>query len=136
MSLVDCLEKFVNNETNSDVTFYFPNTNVKYFAHKVILCARSDVFSSMFYLDDIKESTTNVNSIEVIDINPKNFLDLLFFIYIDVISLTIWNIRQISYASEKYRIEALASISAKFLNEHRQCLLVLPAMFHLQDCRN
>lgn len=115
-SLVDCNTKLVNKETNSDVSFVFKNSNAKYFAHKLFLSNRSDVFKTMFY-GNITKATTTSDSIEIEDIQPKIFLQILHFIYTDQIDLDDSNFAEIVYASEKYNIQFLQSICAKFLSE-------------------
>lgn len=120
MTLIECSGKLSNSETNSDVSFVFANANTKYYAHKLILSARSDVFNAMFY-GDITKSTTNCdrnNSIEIVDIKPENFFELLRLIYTDQITtLNDSNFAELVYATEKYNIQFFGSICAKFLSE-------------------
>lgn len=115
-SLVNSIGKLLNNEVNSDVTFVFKNSDIKYFAHKLLLSSRSDVFTTMFY-GAVKEVTTSSNEIEIVDIEPETFLELLRFIYTDQINLNDEKWFDIVYASHKYNIEYLDSFCADFLSK-------------------
>lgn len=113
--LANCLGKLVNNpEANCDVTITFKNSNVKYYAHKLILSARSNVFQTMFY-GAVKEVTTTCNKFEIADVEPEIFLELLTFMYTDQINLNEDTFSHIVYASHKYNIEYLDSRCADFL---------------------
>lgn len=119
MSLIDFCSKLLNNETNTDVSFVFTNTNTKYNAHKLILTSRSDVFGTMFY-GEAGKSTTNWNdhiTVHIIDIYPHIFLELLRFIYTDHINLDEENFGQITYAAEKYNVKYFDDFCVRYLKQ-------------------
>lgn len=114
-SLSDSLGKLVNNEANVRITF--KNSDVKYFAHKLILSCRSNVFHTMFY-GAVKVVTTDSDEFEIADVKPHIFLELLRFMYTDHIHLNEENFADIVYASHKYNIECLDSFCADYLSKH------------------
>lgn len=116
-SLADCIGKLLNNRIDSDITIVFKDSHINYFAHKLIMSARSDVFNTMFH-GAITDVTTNGNKIEIVDLEPESFLAVLQFMYTDKINLTEENFSQIVYAAHKYNIESLESICADFLFEN------------------
>lgn len=115
-TLADSIGKLVNNKDNADTTIVFKNSDVKYFAHKLILSSRSDVFRTMFY-GAVEKVTTNSSEFEIADMEPETFLELLRFMYTDQINLNDKNFSYIVYASHKYNIEFLDSVCADFLRE-------------------
>lgn len=77
---LDKYASYVNNPLFSDVTID-TGDGYQIFAHKVILCARSDYFDGMFS-DKFKNfKETEVNRIEMKDFEHNVILSMLTFIY-------------------------------------------------------
>ena len=88
-----------------------------FFAHKVILAAKSPVFEKMFE-HDLQESATN--SITVEDIEPEVLKEMLTYIYTNQVP----NIKDMAtsllYAAEKYQLEGLKAMCEQFLSYNLQ----------------
>ena len=86
---------------------------VHLFAHKAILAARSPVFEKMFE-HDLKEKATN--SVDVVDIDPEVFKELLTYIYTEKAP----NIKTLASpllrAAEKYQLERLKALCEQRLS--------------------
>lgn len=74
--LISDLQVLSKNESSSDITFVVGKNVFK--AHKVILMARSAVLATMFSCDMLEKKT---NKVEIKDIGPEIFEEVLGFIY-------------------------------------------------------
>jgi hypothetical protein len=113
-SLAECNEYMLKNQLATDVTFCVHNSKKKrvFKAHKYVLISRSAVFYKMFY-GAISHSG---NSIQVSDIEPAVFLQLLNYIYTDKCQMTDDNVMFLLYAAKKYMIFELKEICIAFLD--------------------
>lgn len=102
-----------NNPLMSDVTFCVgTGNNVKKIpAHKYVLATGSSVFFAMFYgglSEDVKE-------VEIPDVEPVAFQNLLRYLYTDEIQLEADNVLATLYAAKKYIIAHLAQACVSYL---------------------
>lgn len=74
--LADDLGHLYESKEMSDLTIHVNGTDLR--AHKIILAARCPVFKKMFNVD-MKEN--NLNRVEVLDVEPEVFDEMLRFIY-------------------------------------------------------
>nr|XP_018896904.1 PREDICTED: BTB/POZ domain-containing protein 2-like isoform X2 [Bemisia tabaci] len=81
-------------------------------AHKLILAARSAVFFAMFSEKWSAESS----EINVEDVEPAAFKQMLKFLYSDKINLSLETVTAIIYVAEKYAITALKNRCSDFLS--------------------
>jgi speckle-type POZ protein len=100
------LEEMFNNMLLSDVTFNIRGR--KFAAHKAILAMRGPVFAAMFH-HPTKEMQSN--QVEVKDIDPDVFQEVLRFIYTDKTQPTAMNkmAPNLLAAADKYLLEDLKS---------------------------
>ncbi|XP_057319185.1 speckle-type POZ protein B-like [Microplitis mediator] len=110
--ITDDLKKLYNSQINSDVTFIVGNEKFK--AHKIILSARSPVFSAMF-THKMKENRDN--KVAIPDIEPKIFNKLLEFIYTDEINDLDMDAVSLLEAADKYQLLTLKSLCEKSLSK-------------------
>nr|XP_040568711.1 BTB/POZ domain-containing protein 3-like isoform X2 [Lepeophtheirus salmonis] len=84
------------------------------YAHKFILCIASPVFHKMFN-SAFMESNDPEMKIEVPDVEPDTFEDLLAYIYLDRITFNKRNVLPLLYCSKKYMIEYLVDKCVDYL---------------------
>ncbi|GBM03300.1 TD and POZ domain-containing protein 4 [Araneus ventricosus] len=85
-------------------------------AHKIVLCARSDVFKAIL-TSDMKEK--NTDCIHVDDLENDTAQQLLLFLYSDSIETLQWNsATKLYYAADKYHIGKLKAMCSAFLTEN------------------
>ncbi|XP_057317898.1 speckle-type POZ protein B-like isoform X2 [Microplitis mediator] len=103
--MTDDFKELYNNQINCDVTFVVGNEKFK--AHKIILSARSPVFSAMF-THKMKENRDN--EVAIPDIEPEIFNKLLEFIYTDDIKNLDMDAASLFEAADKYQLLKLKSL--------------------------
>lgn len=85
----------------ADIDFIFPNAGLiqpeRVSAHKNLLASASPVFKAMFF-GPLKEADT----VEIVDFNASAFKELLQFIYLPEVKLTIGNIEEVVRLADKY----------------------------------
>jgi len=96
------------SQLNSDVTFNVNGAIVT--AHKFVLSICSPVFEAMF-----SENWGTDKIIEVPDIDPDIFKEMLKFAYTDSISLTSEIVMPVLYAARKYQIKTLEYLCLEYL---------------------
>lgn len=79
-------------------------------AHKIVLANRSDVFHKMFY-GSLKET----GNITIVDSTAEMFKQFLQFIYKSEMELTIENVAEVMYLSQKYNIASCLKMCTDFL---------------------
>jgi speckle-type POZ protein len=108
----------------SDVKFWIGDREFP--AHKVILVTRSKVFASMFEYET-KENLTN--QIEIEDIEPQVFQELLRFIYTGQVPLYMGTIAAaLLIAADKYLLDGLKMICENYLLRYispENCVVLL-----------
>ncbi|CAF0758042.1 unnamed protein product [Didymodactylos carnosus] len=144
VSLNDRISTLCLNEYMSDVhfivgysTILLPNQTERIPAHKLILCVGSCVFEAMFNRSltlNNDQATDNNDKIEVPDVEPSAFKNLLRFLYSDQVSLNDDNIMTTLYAAKKYCVLGLERFCVDFLKknislENALILLIQARMF-------
>ncbi|KRT81158.1 BTB And C-terminal Kelch domain containing protein [Oryctes borbonicus] len=99
------------NPLMSDVTFVVGAQKEKIPAHKFILSISSSVFEAMFYSLLANRS----KEIELPDVEPAAFKNLLRFIYLDQASVGPENVMTTLYTAKKYSIQNLEKHCVEFL---------------------
>jgi speckle-type POZ protein len=129
---VDCsgglsthLDGLFNNMQFSDVILNIHGR--KFPAHKLILATRSEVFAAMFQ-HPTKENLSN--QIEIQDIEPELFQELLRFIYTGRLSITSMETMAVRLfiAADKYLLEELKMKCENYLVHHmspNNCVVLL-----------
>lgn len=108
----DNFEKFLNNEKFSDVKFILHTE--EFYAHKNLLANKSEVFAAMFD----HNMTENVQVIvEIEDIAAEVFRELLRYIYAGQVNGIRKNAEKLLIAADKYALEELKNVCAKYLCE-------------------
>ncbi|CAC5421121.1 BTBD3_6 [Mytilus coruscus] len=115
-----------NNPLMADVFFKVGTVphQQKIPAHKYILATGSSVFYAMFFggLADAK------HVIEIPDVEPQAFLNLLRYLYCDEIHLEPDNVLATLYAAKKYIVPHLARTCVRYLetslSAHNACILL------------
>ena len=106
--LVSHLEELFENRTFTDITMSVGNSNFE--VHKSILAVRSPVFAAMFaHLTSIENSS---NKIEIQDVEPDVFQEVLRFIYTGRVPLT---------AMENVAAALLAAADKYFFDQLKKC---------------
>lgn len=109
----------LNNEILSDVKFVFPNCeNKEIYGHTFLLSKKSSVFYNMFN-GSIKE----LDTVEIVDSSDKSFLELLKYIYTEIVDLTGANVLELQYLANKYFIKNLQEKCVKFIEENTDKVL-------------
>lgn len=99
----DDLSKYVNNDILSDIKFIFNDNRIIY-AHKFILCARSEYFSKMF-LGSMLES--NLNEVKIDYTTYDIFLQILNFLYTGEAEINKDNSSELLRISDMLRLDNL-----------------------------
>ncbi|XP_043479756.1 speckle-type POZ protein-like [Leptopilina heterotoma] len=110
--IIDNIKSLLHNEEFKDVTFNVEDK--KFTAHKNILAIRSPVFAAMFK-NKMTEGLTSV--VEINDIKPAIFQQLLNFIYTDRVKNLEESAFELIYVAEKYQLEKLKNLCINSLNE-------------------
>lgn len=111
------LTEFYENQIRCDVQFYFENGD-HIGGHVNILAARSSVFSAMF---QHQMAETKTGQVDIFDIQPEIFQQLLHFIYSGRIGIPLNedNAKSLYEVADKYCIEDLKEKCVDFL---RHCV--------------
>ncbi|KAF8777721.1 TD and POZ domain-containing protein 5 [Argiope bruennichi] len=111
---LDDLIAVYNNQFLTDVEL---KTKTKsFFAHKIMLCARSSVFKVMMS-NDMKEK--NTGCIQIDDLDNDTVQQLLLFLYSDHLENLHWeSATKLYYAADKYEIKKLKVICSDFLEDN------------------
>nr|XP_002738077.2 PREDICTED: BTB/POZ domain-containing protein 3-like [Saccoglossus kowalevskii] len=101
------------NELMSDIHFLVgPKNSAQLMpSHKYVLATGSSVFYAMFY-GDLAE---NRSEIEIPDVEPQAFINLLRYLYCDEIDLVADTVLSTLYAAKKYIVPHLARACVSFL---------------------
>lgn len=101
------------NGEDHNITFNVKDK--KFRAHRDILCARSEVFRSELNLDVIKK---NNGIIDVLDCDPLDFKQFLFYIYTgNVETLNENNMFGLYYIANKYKTDHLKDMCCSFIKK-------------------
>ncbi|KAG2389024.1 hypothetical protein C9374_014424 [Naegleria lovaniensis] len=103
-------KQFFNNPILSDVTFIIQGN--KFFAHKLILCARSNYFNQLILT---KCNNTSVLEIEIQDASADIFYSILEFVYTDCTVLRSDKIWELFQAAKFYQLNALLQQCQEFI---------------------
>lgn len=105
-----------NNNQFSDINFLVGNGNQKQrmSAHKIILSSWSTVFEAMF----CGSLATKSDEIEIPDVEPAAFINLLNFVYFNDVEVNSETVMSTLYAARKYNVLALEKQCVKFLKKN------------------
>ncbi|XP_055619527.1 BTB/POZ domain-containing protein 6-B-like isoform X1 [Toxorhynchites rutilus septentrionalis] len=120
-------ESLINNRFQSDVTFMVGEKRQPIHAHKLLLIIASEYFNAMFN-GNFRESSSG--EIEVSDVEPDIFLEILRFIYCGKVRLTIENALEIYVHAQKYMLNELRRRTIRFLENHIDSHNVLKIFTH------
>lgn len=127
-------DRFYLNDKTADVYFVFEQKNVKVFAHKVLLAAKSDVFMAMFF-GELKEKG-DIKILEE-DLLVDAFTEFLRYFYFKKVKLSTKNADSILYLGRKYEVVKCVDDYVKFftqtLNNERACGILDRALFYDLD---
>lgn len=105
----------LNNQILSDVKFIFPNSQSQViYGHTFLLSKKSPVFYRLFHGNVTNEGIT----IEIKDVSPYSFLELLKYIYTEIVVLVEENVSEINYLANKYLIKNLQQECEAFVEEN------------------
>lgn len=105
-----------NNKTLSDVTFLVGKDRKPVYAHKVILCQRSQYFSKLFLQSGMKENFEN--EVEKPNISKDVFVLLMQYLYSGVVELTIDNVLPVLAAADELTLQELKGFCVSFVTDH------------------
>lgn len=108
-------ECLVNNRFQSDVKFLVGEKRQPIYAHKLLLIISSEYFNVMFN-GNFKESS--LEEIEVNDVEPDIFLEILRFIYCRKVHLKVENVLEIFGHAQKYMLDELRQQSIEFFEKN------------------
>lgn len=113
-NFLEDIGKFFNNEHFSDVVFQFKNNEKKLFAHKIILSARSTVFSKMF-TGNFKEGTEKKSDIKIEQFSYDTFKLFLKYLYSKSIKIEENDIIELFMCADFYDLgDLIYYLSKKF----------------------
>jgi len=101
----------------ADVHFIFKKENKIIPAHKFLLASRSAVFQAQFYGEIPAGSGGSKDEVEIEDIEPAAFVEVLRYIYYEESNISGENVMVIMYASKKYMLPGLTSVCTKYLDQ-------------------
>lgn len=93
----------------ADIIFVMGNGGEEIPAHKLLLSIRSPFFKNKFY-DNLGDLKSGVDTMEVLDCDPKVFKSLIEFIYCDEVNIDTDIAEEMFLAAIKYRVVALISL--------------------------
>ena len=122
-SAFGALLNFESKSSFSDVTLVVSPKNddssnadpVEFFAHKVILAARSPVFASMFEHNMQERSSSKVN---LTDVEPATVKEMLVYMYSDRVPRIGAVAGDLLHVADKYQLENLKKICEEHLNSN------------------
>ncbi|XP_044728418.1 BTB/POZ domain-containing protein 2-like, partial [Chrysoperla carnea] len=105
-----------NNNQFSDINFLVGKDNQKQrmSAHKIILCSWSTVFEAMF----CGSLATKSDEIEIPDVEPEAFINLLNFMYYNKVEVNPETVMSTLYAARKYNVLELEKQCVNFLKKN------------------
>ncbi|XP_077862422.1 kelch-like protein 2 [Saccoglossus kowalevskii] len=122
------LEKLMNDKTTADVVFVVGNEEVLYYAHKLILNARCQLFHDFLH----SNNDDDVTRLPLPDLDPELFGDVLYFIYTGKIQMKDCNVFELLSVSQLLGIEHLQSLCHGYiidgLTNHNACHFLTKAM--------
>lgn len=134
-SIKERLAFMFNNELMADVHFLMVlgkeiDQNIVIPAHRFVLSISSSVFDAMFN-GQLSDPTAEDVAIEITDIEPAAFLNLLRFFYTDQVTLCPETVMATLYAAKKYAATLLeiacVDYLKKNLNGDNACMLLAQA---------
>lgn len=116
LCLEDRLDQLVNNEYSSDVFFKVGEAGELMFAHKNIITTASEVFYVQLngHFNDAVNNSRD-NPIEVKDISPAIFLEILRFMYSERLNFNGVIFLELYYAAKKYMLNKLVNVCEKYI---------------------
>ena len=94
--------KYFNNEVFSDVTLFIGKESVKFFGHKAIIGAKSDVFERQF-IGDWKDK----DEVKLENVNEAAFKVILWFMYTDEIKVEATFLLDVLQLSHTYSVKGM-----------------------------
>lgn len=113
-TVMDRLKFLLFNSLMSDVTFIVGPQKERIPAHKFVLSFGSTVFEAMFY----RMLATRSSEIELPDVEPSAFRNLLRFLYTDQVSIEPDTVMTTLYTAKKYAVPALEKQCVAFLESN------------------
>lgn len=113
-TVMERLKFLLFNNLMSDVTFIVGSQKERIPAHKFVLSFGSTVFEAMFY----RMLATRSNEIELPDVEPSAFRNLLRFLYTDQVSIEPDTVMTTLYTAKKYAVSALEKHCVSFLESN------------------
>lgn len=110
---LDDFEKLINNKQFSDVVFKVGRRQV--YSHKVILAAKSPVFTEMF-TDDTTKVENKQNDVIKVDLKYNTLLEMLRFIYTAKVDAIENVAEELLIAADRYSIQSLKNECEFFLS--------------------
>ena len=101
-----------NSKKMCDITIICQSE--KFQCHKLIICARSDVFQTMFDEDSNSKEAKN-GVLEIVDFDPKTVEAFLKYIYTDEVDSSEDLDINLIYIAHKYNVSRLVSVCASIL---------------------
>jgi len=138
-TLAQDLKSMFNNSMGSDIMMRASDADPDSFiyAHKIILCSRSEVFKTM--LMDAQDSTSKMLTLQ--DITASVLQHMLEFIYTDNIEINEDIVLDLYTAADKYHLPRLKYLCEIFMQKNIRlenvCVILKAAdMFHARFLRN
>jgi GTPase SAR1 family protein len=131
-------DRLFNLEFMSDIKITFKADNQRaIFAHRAVLCARSEYFRAMFKAG-FKESTSSV--LEIDDCDYDTYFTLLKYYYLDKLEINPNNFIPLLAISHRYNDKAVLQTIEKFMQDHltieNVChVLSLAELYNLSDLK-
>ncbi|XP_076443612.1 BTB/POZ domain-containing protein 6-like [Babylonia areolata] len=136
--IIECNRQMLKRQCACDVHFLLGETRARQGAHKYMLISRSHVFAAMFCgaLQDAENK-----DVEVPDVEPAAFAELLNYIYTGAADLDANNVLPVLYAANKYDVAGLSQACVRYvedrLDPENACLLMEQAhLFQQLDFRS
>ncbi|KAL9704853.1 hypothetical protein quinque_008371 [Culex quinquefasciatus] len=119
LGALDRFERLVNNGQFADVAFRVGESGELMYGHKAVLAEASEMFRAQF-AGAFRESRENVReqAIPIVDIEPAVFKELLRYMYSDRVNVTVENVLDLMYGSNKYLLMKLKKYCEVFLMAH------------------
>lgn len=119
LGALDRFERLVNNDQFADVAFRVGEPGELMYGHKAVLAEASEMFRAQF-AGSFRESRENVReqAIPIVDIEPAVFKELLRYMYSDRVNVTVENVLDLMYGSNKYLLMKLKKYCEMFLMAH------------------
>ncbi|XP_055587424.1 uncharacterized protein LOC129739908 [Uranotaenia lowii] len=109
----------INSELLSDVSFSVGQKGTVVYGHRFPLAATSDVFYRMF----TEPNANSGQTLEVPDVEPAIFLEMLQFIYCGHLTLSEENLVDMYYAADKYDLGGLKKRCQLYIQEEESAVM-------------